>query len=122
MRAFDRTGLKVQRIDDQRFADALAFFRDGKTLEFEETIMILDPKTRVIEVLKVTTDSPSSFDPAGASVEIRRAVSVYEHLLESSSEFAGIVAGYKPRFALVADYGMGSTEVCHLEGLKLSWN
>ena len=121
MRAFDRTGLKVERTDDQRFVDALGFFQEGKTLEFEDTVFVLDVDRVVLSVLKVTTRSIGEFDVENATVEIERAISAHSYLCRSSSEFARITGGYDVRFTLVSDYGMGSVEICHLEGRTLVW-
>lgn len=122
MRAFDRTGLKVERTDDQRFVDALGFFQEGKTLEFEDTVFILDVDRGVLSVLKVTTRSIGEFDVESAAVEIERAIAVHSYLCRSSAKFERITEGYDVRFAIVSDYGMGSVEICHLEGRTLVWN
>ena len=119
MSAFALSGLRVESIDGSRFANALEFFKEGKTLEFENTVFVLDLLRGRLDVVKIAEHGIESIDAAGASAEISQAIEVYEHVRENSVEFAGLVAGLSPRFSLVHDYGTGSVEVCHLHNGKL---
>jgi hypothetical protein len=122
MRAFELTGIKVENIDDARFADALVFFSEGKTLEFENTVLALDVTTGTVAVMKISEHAISDVDSDRASAEILRAQGLYEYLRDSSTQFARIVEPFSPRFSVVFDYGMGAVEVCHLQNGKLVWN
>ena len=120
MRAFELTGLKVDNFNDSRFAAALDFFRDGKTLEFEGTVFVLDSSQKVVDVMKLVEHA--TLDVDSASVEMSRAMEVYGYVRQASAEFSRITDEYIPRFSLVNDYGMGSVEICHLQNGKLVWN
>ena len=122
MRAFDLTGIKVENIDDARFADAIVFFSEGKTLEFEDTVFALNVRTRRVAVMKISERAIPNVDSDRASGEILRAQAVYEYLRNSSTQFARIVEQFTPRFSVVFDYGMGAVEICHLKNGKLAWN
>ena len=121
MSAFALSGLRVDKIDGRRFADALEFFKGGKTLEVEDTIFVLDPDRGQLSVMKRASRRMESVGDDAASAEISRAIEVYDYLRENSPQFARIIAEFIPRFSVVHDYGTGSVEICHIHDGKLIW-
>ena len=85
-------------------------------------MLVLDVRQRRVAVMKMSEHAIPDVDPDRALAEILRAQDVYEHLRSSSTQFAGIVDQFTPRFSLVFDYGTGAVEICRLQNGKLIWN
>jgi hypothetical protein len=119
MRNSGLTGLLVLRIDDSRFTVALEFFREGKTLQFEDTRFVIDFERDRLEVMRLVESG--DLDALQSTNEIARAQDVYEYLCSNSPGFAEIVGKYTARFSVVCDYWTGSVMVCYLRDNKLVW-
>jgi len=109
--------LDVESADDSRFATGIQLLCEGggfriNTVEF----VVVD---RTLSCSAVSQWQHENLTDDRALAELRRAQQTYEMLVAQSDAYSRAVDGMPVRYSVIENYGMGTVELCHLDGDNL---
>jgi len=105
-----------------RMRAAVELFLDGADSVESGGVCIANRHDGELEISVHSEWLPENVTEQTARADLAHGQQVFDYIADFSPEFRRRVASMPRRYCVIHDYGMGSVELCHLEGDRLIWS